>query len=76
MADLLLALALAAWLTLWILRDTGRTDIRRGAGLRWAQRRTTPPSGATHRALKAKDRQPRRDAAAPTPAIRLMPCTP
>jgi hypothetical protein len=76
MADLLLALALAAWLTLWILRDTGRTDIRRGAGLRWAQRRATPPSGATTRALKAKDRQTRRGAAAPTPAIRLMPCTP
>jgi hypothetical protein len=46
MADLLLILALAAWFTLWFLRDTGHTQVRRGTGLRWARRRATPPSAS------------------------------
>lgn len=45
MADLLLIVAFVAWLTLWLLRDTGHTLIRRGSGLRWAQRRATTPFG-------------------------------
>lgn len=46
MADLLLILALVAWLTLWSLRESGHTQVRRGTGLRWARRRATPPSAA------------------------------
>lgn len=41
MADLLLILALVAWLTLWVLRETGHTQVRRGTGLRWARRRVS-----------------------------------
>ena len=44
MADLLLILALTAWFTLWLLRDIGHTQVRRGTGLRWALHRATPPA--------------------------------
>lgn len=60
MDDLVLILALTAWFTLWFLRDTGHTRVRRGAGPRWAQRNLTPlPSTRRAHAGLSAGRYPR-----------------
>lgn len=58
MADLLLILALAAWLTLWLMRDTGHTQVHRGTGLRWARQRSVTPPSADHSAHTGRDPWP------------------